>query len=103
MGGSTHRTERASALLVVVVVVSVVAAVTAATARAGSGVLARQQAQSVADVAALAGAAQGPAAARLVTERNGARLVAVSRRSDQALELTVRLGAVTASAAAAAP
>jgi hypothetical protein len=85
------------------VVVGVVAAVTTATTRAGTGVMARQRAQSVADVAALAGVARDPEAAHRVARTNGGRVVAMTRRADGALEVTVSLGRASASAAAAMP
>ena len=97
------RTERGSVLLVTVVVVVVVAAVTAAVARVGAEVTTRQRVQSVADVAALAAASQGAEAAHRVARANGGRVVALTRRSDSAIELKVLLGSASARAAAAMP
>lgn len=83
--------------------VVIVAAVTAGLARVGADLTTRQRVQSVADVAALAGAAHGSEAAHRVARANDGRVVALTRRWDAAIELTVLLGGASARAAAAMP
>jgi len=60
----------------------------------------RAHAQTAADAAALAGAAEGRAAARDLAERNGARLVTY-RQNGSEVEVVVQLGVATARARAA--
>lgn len=90
-------------LLFTVAVVVVVATVTATAARVGADLMGRQRVQSVADVAALAGASEGPAAAHRVAWANGGRVVTLTRRPDAAIELIVLLGGASGRAAAAMP
>ncbi len=83
----------AAALMVLVVtaLVALVPAVEALTARA--------RASTAADAAALAGAAEGEAAARRLAAANGAELVEFRREGDEVV-VRVRVGAVEAEARA---
>jgi hypothetical protein len=65
----------------------------------GKAAILRSQAQTAADAAALAGAADGEAAARAVARANGAELVG-ARRDGAAFEAEVRLAGETATARA---
>jgi uncharacterized membrane protein len=96
-----RRDATGSASLLTLGVVALTAALLTGTARLGSAALEHQRAQAVADLAALAGAAAGPAGADRVTARNGASVVATAAGADGSFGVTVRVGAAVASAAAA--
>lgn len=67
--------QRGQALPLMAVVVALAALVVLGLGRVGSVVVARAQAQTAADAAALAGAVQGRAAAEGLAVANGGRLV----------------------------
>lgn len=76
----TERTERGSALPLLVVAVVLGGALALQMGRLGGVASSRAQAQTAADAAALAGAADGEPAARALAEANGAKLVAFEER-----------------------
>jgi hypothetical protein len=90
---------QATPLLMVVIALTAVAAV--ALAELGGAAVAATRAQTAADAAALAGAAEGEAAARSVAAANGAELVA-HRRDGAVVRVEVRLGGARATARAEA-
>jgi nitrous oxide reductase accessory protein NosL len=68
--------QRGQALPLLVVVVALAALVVIGLGRLGGMVVARAEAQTAADAAALAGAVHGRAAAERLAEANGGRLLA---------------------------
>jgi uncharacterized membrane protein len=96
-----RRTERSAAVLLVTAVMVVTTALAIGTAHVGDAMLRRHRSQAVADVAALAAAASGVAAADRVARVNGAVVVDASTSGDGTVRVTVELGAVQTVAAAA--
>lgn len=88
---------QATPLLVVLIALMAVAGV--ALAELGGAAVAATRAQTAADAAALAGAAEGEAAARAVAAANGGELVA-HRRDGAVVAVEVRLGGARATARA---
>jgi uncharacterized membrane protein len=96
----TRTDNDAGQMLPLVALMMVLAAATAlAVGTGGRVVVARAQAQTAADAAALAGAAEGPEAARELADRNGATLVRFEVRSTDTL-VEVAVGPVRAEARA---
>lgn len=95
-----HRArDGGQALPLVVVAVAVSAAVVLALVRQGSSALDAARARTAADAAALAGAAEGPAAARRLAAANGATIAAISSEGGDVV-VTVRVGRSSATARA---
>ncbi len=78
---------------------AVAAALAVGLSTVGGAAVDQAQASAAADAAALAGAADGYAAAVLVTQRNGAELVAFTERG-AVVTVVVRVGESTAEASA---
>jgi uncharacterized membrane protein len=74
------RTDRGQAVLLMTVVVVFAALVAVGVAQVGAVVLQRQQVQTAADAAALAGLHGGPGAAARLAASNGAVLVSFQRQ-----------------------
>ncbi|CAB4362769.1 MAG: TadE-like protein [Actinobacteria bacterium] len=102
--GDAGEKGQATALLLAVVVLAVLCAV--GLAQLGASVVRHERAQAAADAAALAGAAQGRAAAERIAGVNGASLrsFVVLDVGDGTVEVTVELnGSVAVARAARAP
>ncbi len=94
------RGDRGQAAIVLLVVVAVLlVAMSVAVAAMGRTTIDRTRAQTAADAAALAALDGGPAAAAALAERHGAVVTAVSASGDE-VTVTVRFGAVSATARA---
>ena len=93
--------DQGQATFLMVVAVALVAVVGFGLARIGVATVDRAHAQSAADASALAGAAEGRAAAAEVAADNGASLVAYGVDGTDVL-VSVRIGDETASARARA-
>ena len=94
------RNDHGSALVPICLMLTLVASISLALAHAGARLIDHARAQTAADAAALAGASGGPAAARRVASRNGAIVVALAETGTR-LQVTVRVGTMSASATAA--
>jgi hypothetical protein len=92
--------ERASAVLLVPAVVAVVAVLAIGLARLGAAAHERGRAQSVADVAALAAAAHGPAAGQRVARANGAGSIRIAAGDGATAHVTLQVGRAGATAVA---
>jgi hypothetical protein len=91
--------ERGQAVLLVLGALALAGALCFAIARLGVAAGERAQAETAADAAALAGAADGQAAARRVAQMNGGALLTFAREGDDVI-VTVRVRRVTAAARA---
>lgn len=91
--------ERGQALPLLVVVLVLAAAVAVVVADLGSAAVQRARARTAADAAALAGAAEGEAAARSVAADNGAEVVSFAV-AGEIVEVVVVLGDARARATA---
>jgi hypothetical protein len=91
--------ERGQALPLLLVVLVLAAAVAVLVADLGAAAVHRARARTAADAAALAGAADGEAAARDVAQRNGAELVGFAV-DGPIVEVVVRHGPASATATA---
>lgn len=94
--------ERGQALPLVILVVVLCGAMVVGLGRLGQVAAARAQAQTAADGAALAGAAEGQAAAERVAQANEGRVVAYRARGRE-VEVEVVVGPARARARARAP
>ena len=95
----TGRSEQGQALPLVAVMVALTALVALGLGRVGSVVVARAEAQTAADAAALAGAAHGRSAAEALSAANAGRL-ASWRAAGRDVEVTVTVRGETARARA---
>lgn len=91
--------ERGSALPLLVAAVVLVGVLAAGVARIGEAAVARAQARTAADAAALAGAAEGRDAAHAVAAANGARLALYEEHGSDT-RVVVHVGPAEASAKA---
>jgi Putative Flp pilus-assembly TadE/G-like len=91
--------EAGSALVFVAVTFAVLGVLLVGLARYAGSVVARAQARTAADAAALAGVSAGSEAARLLAERNGAVLLVLTNAGG-VVRVTVQWGGVTMSATA---
>ena len=96
------RGERGQAVPLVLLVVAAAAGAMLLVGALGGRALARAQAQTAADAAALAGAAEGPEAAEDLARLNGSTSASVDGGVGDAT-VTVRMGAATAVARAQGP
>ncbi len=99
MQSREHNRDRGQAVLLVAVVVVLAALVAVGLADAGAVIVDRQQAQTAADAAALAGVTGGLAAAAQLAASNGAVLVSYQQHGFE-VTVVVTLGRVRARARA---
>ncbi len=100
MRASLRPAERGSALPLVAALMVLFGCIVVVIARQAVPATDRARAQTAADAAALAGAAEGRAAARRLAEANGAELIAYLELGGGDVDVTVRLGSAEASARA---
>lgn len=100
MRASLRSAERGSALPLVAALMVLFGCIVVVIARQAVPATDRARAQTAADAAALAGAAEGRAAAQRLAEANGAELIAYLELGGGDADVTVRLGSAEASARA---
>ncbi len=99
--GSDRHSDVGQALGLVLIAIVLIASIAAAMASVGSRLVERSAAQNAADAAALAAALGGRVEAEFVADRNGGDLVSFRLERlgpDVVVDVTVRVGAETASA-----
>jgi predicted transcriptional regulator len=94
-----QRRDRGQSTVLLLAVITLAVVSVTATARFAGRVVTRQQAQTAADAAALAGAAAGRTAASELADANGAVLVTFVEVGDD-VQVVVRVGGATATARA---
>ena len=99
---ASSQRESGQVLPLVAALIAVIGVMAMQLARVGEAAYQRAQAQTAADAAALAGAADGRAAAESEARANRARLVSY-REIDLDVQVSVRLGKATAEARARGP